>query len=61
MPLSAIRIQPGIHPDDSPLTAENYFVDADKIRFVNGKPETIGGQEKASTETIYGKATCSIT
>ena len=56
MPLSAIRIQPGIHPDDSRLTAENYFVDADKIRFVNGKAQTIGGQEKASTETIYGKA-----
>lgn len=56
MTLSSIRIQAGIHPDDSPLTAENYFVDADKIRFVNGKAQTIGGQEKASNETVFGKA-----
>ena len=56
MPLTKLNIQPGIFPDDSPLSAENYFVDADKIRFVNGKPETILGHEKASTDTVYGKA-----
>lgn len=56
MPLTKLQIQPGIFPDDSPLSAENYFVDGDKIRFVNGKPETILGHEKASSETVFGKA-----
>ena len=56
MPITKLQIQPGIYPDDSPLTAENYFVDADKIRFVNGKAETIGGQEKASSDVLVGKA-----
>ena len=61
MPLSKINIAPGIHPDDSPLTAENYFVDADKIRFQRGKAETIGGQEKASNDAVVGLARGTMT
>ncbi len=32
--------------DDSPLKAQGYYIDADKVRFVNGLPETIYGWER---------------
>ncbi len=49
-----LPFQPGIHKDDSPLEAKGYWVDADKIRFVAGKPETIYGWERASSSTLLG-------
>lgn len=51
-----IPLLAGIFTDDSPLSAEGFFVDADKVRFVRGKFQTIGGWEKASTDTFSGKA-----
>ncbi len=49
-----LPFQPGIHKDDSPLEAKGYWVDADKIRFVAGNPETIYGWERASSSTLLG-------
>ncbi|MEQ8736694.1 MAG: hypothetical protein RIC29_17360 [Rhodospirillaceae bacterium] len=54
MTYTKLTFQPGIYKDDSPLSAEGFFIDADKIRFVRGKPQTIGGWETASTDTLTG-------
>jgi hypothetical protein len=45
---------PGVYKDDSPLKAKGYWIDADKIRFVRGLPETIYGWERASSATLLG-------
>lgn len=49
-----LPFQPGVHKDDSALEAKGYWVDADKIRFVAGKPETIYGWERASSTSLLG-------
>ena len=54
MPYTEFPFLPGVYKDDSPLSAEGFFVDADKIRFVRGKPQTIGGWEVATTDTLTG-------
>lgn len=54
MPLIEFPFLSGVYKDDSPLSAEGFFVDADKIRFVRGKAQTIGGWEIASTDTVRG-------
>lgn len=54
MPYAKLSFQPGIYKDDSPLKAEGYWIDADKIRFVRGLPETIYGWERASNSTLLG-------
>jgi hypothetical protein len=61
MPYSKIAFQAGIYKDDSPLEAKGYWIDADKIRFVRGLPETIYGWERASTSTLLGYARGSMT
>lgn len=53
--------QPGVNKDDSPLEAGLYWIDADKIRFVNGLPETIYGWEKASASALLGYCRGSMT
>lgn len=52
--LTNLAFQPGVYKDDSPLTAEGFFVDADKIRFVRGKAQTIGGWEAATSDSLTG-------
>jgi hypothetical protein len=49
MTWTPINFEPGVWKDDSPLKAQGYYIDADKIRFVNGLPETIYGWEKAAS------------
>lgn len=56
MAYAKIPLMAGIYKDDSPLTAEGFFTDANKVRFHRGKAQTIGGWEKASTSTVVGKA-----
>lgn len=56
-----LPFQPGIHKDDSPLEAKGYWVDADKIRFTGGLPETIYGWERASSSTLLGITRGAIT
>lgn len=54
MTWTPINFEPGVWKDDSPLKAQGYYIEADKIRFVNGLPETIYGWERASTTTLLG-------
>ncbi|MBL8644434.1 MAG: hypothetical protein JNK21_10925 [Rhodospirillaceae bacterium] len=54
MPYTKFAFSPGVYKDDSPLDAEGYFIDSDKIRFVRGKAQTIGGWERAGTGTLTG-------
>ncbi|MGE3332730.1 MAG: hypothetical protein AB7I36_03735 [Rhodospirillaceae bacterium] len=49
-----ITFEPGVWKDDSPLKAQGTYIDADKIRFVNGLPETIYGWERASASALLG-------
>jgi hypothetical protein len=52
MTLQALNIKPGVVTDIDEYTAAlvgPYWIDADKIRFVNGLPQKIGGWEKEST------------
>lgn len=54
MTWTPINFEPGIYKDESPLKAQGYYIDADKIRFVNGLPETIYGWEKVSSTALTG-------
>src|SRR5258705_1880774 len=61
MAYQKILLQPGIYKDDSPLEAKGYWVEADKIRFIRGLPETIYGWERASAATLLGLARGAMT
>lgn len=56
MTLTKIEFASGLIKDDTPLTAEGGWTDADKVRFRQGKPETIGGWELASVTPFTGIA-----
>ena len=53
------KLRPGVVKDNSELSTEGSYTDADKVRFrvVNGDglPQVIGGQELATQDTISGK------
>lgn len=38
-----IDFPPGINPDDTRFSAMGQWVDGDNVRFLNGKPQTVGG------------------
>ena len=52
MPLSKIQLQPGIFTDDTVYSQEGKYIDSDKIRFMKGRPEKIGGWAKLDTDNI---------
>ena len=54
MSYQKLPFHPGIYKDDSSLEAKGYWLDANKIRFVRGLPETIYGWEKASNSALLG-------
>ena len=54
MPFATIPLAPGVAKDGSALAAKPLFLDADKMRAVAGKMETIYGQEQASTQALTG-------
>lgn len=56
MPYQKFEFQAGIYKDNSPLTAEGYWTDGDKVRFDGGLPETIYGWERATTTLLTGVA-----
>lgn len=56
MPLTALNFKPGVIKDDTPLSSEGGWTDADKVRFVRGKPQTIGGWSTATTSVFTGIA-----
>lgn len=49
-----LKLLPGVWKDDSPLDAEGWFIDADKMRPVRGKYQTIGGWERFGSSTFLG-------
>lgn len=56
MALTKIALKPGINRDDTPLSAEGGYTDADKVRFVRGQPQTIGGWDLLTSSTFSGIA-----
>lgn len=58
MTITAFDIAPGVIKDNTELLAEGFWTDADKVRFriVGGRsqPEVIGGQQRATDQTIQG-------
>lgn len=54
MPLSTLKFAPGIVKDDTSYSAEGRWIDSDKIRFWNGKPEKLKGWQKAYSNQFSG-------
>lgn len=47
-------IPPGIYRDATDYAAKGKWWDADKVRFINGLPEQIGGWQKFSSSAVLG-------
>jgi hypothetical protein len=56
MPLTKLEWKPGVIKDDTPLVTEGGWTDADKVRFVRDRPQTIGGWDRLITDTFEGIA-----
>ena len=54
MPLSEVKIAPGINKQVTPTGAQGKWIDCDNVRFRYGYPEKIGGWEQTTTETLVG-------
>ena len=54
MPLTNVRIVPGINKADTPSGSEGQWIDGDFVRFRYGQPEKIGGYTAIGQETIAG-------
>lgn len=54
MPLQKITFAPGTNKENTRYTNEGKWYDADKIRFRQGNPETIGGWARISSTTFLG-------
>ena len=54
MPLTNVKIVPGMNKADTPSGAEGQWIDGDFIRFRYGQPEKIGGYTAIGSETISG-------
>jgi len=54
MPLTKLKIQPGIVKDDTAYSAEGRWIDSDKIRFWNGRPQKIGGWSLFNSGSFIG-------
>lgn len=54
MPLQKITFVPGTNKENTRYTNEGKWYDADKIRFRQGNPETIGGWARISSTTFLG-------
>jgi len=54
MPLSEVKIAPGINKQVTPTGAQGKWIDCDNVRFRYGYPEKIGGWEQTTTDTLVG-------
>jgi len=54
MPLQKILFKEGTNKENTRYTNEGGWYDADKIRFRQGNPETIGGWALISANTFIG-------
>lgn len=52
--LTKIEFTSGVIKDDTPLASEGGWIDANNVRFRQGKPETHGGYEIATTDQFTG-------
>ena len=52
MPLTRVNLQPGIFKDETVYSQQGKYVDSEKIRFFNSRPEKIGGWAKLDTDSI---------
>ena len=52
MPLTKMQIQPGVFKDDTVYSQEGKWVDSEKVRFLKGRPEKIGGWAKFDSDAI---------
>ena len=53
MPFLPIEVQPGVVKTESPDAARGRWIDMDKIRFVRGLPEKVGGVHKWIEDETY--------
>lgn len=56
MPLQTFNLAPGLNRDDTPLASEGGYINADKVRFVAGRPQLIGGWQAATSAVFTGIA-----
>jgi hypothetical protein len=54
MPFTKVQDAAGVYKDDTPLTAAMFYVDSDKIRFLRGKWQVMGGWESATSDAFTG-------
>ena len=54
--LKKIAISGGVVKDDTAYSSEGKWVDSDKVRFYNGRPQKIGGWEKNNSNQFAGSA-----
>lgn len=54
MPLTVVKLNPGMQKDETPLAAEGSWIDGNLVRFVRGKPQTIGGWDQVTDQTYIG-------
>ena len=54
MPLATLKFAAGIVKDDTSYSSEGRWVDSDKIRFWNGKPEKLKGWQKLTQNQFSG-------
>ena len=52
MPLSKMQIQPGVFKDDTVYSQEGKWIDSEKVRFLKGRAEKIGGWAKFDSDAI---------
>jgi len=56
MTLHKMVLTPGINKDATPTAGKGGWYDADKVRFLNGQPQKIGGWRPLTTERLEGTA-----
>lgn len=54
MPLTTIQFKPGVIKDDPEDAIPGFATDSEKIRWVRGSPQALGGTERAGTDAIPG-------
>ncbi|MBO6755475.1 MAG: hypothetical protein JJ902_04060 [Roseibium sp.] len=54
--LKKVEFKPDVFKDDTELTAESAYVDAQWVRFRRGKPQIMGGTEEKNASTFTGLA-----
>lgn len=54
MPITKIEFKPGIHRESTQYAEGGNWYDCDKVRFRAGRPEKIGGWEKANPQALKG-------